>query len=211
MLISGLRFNTRKAAMKIHGGSANDSSRNSVETGAVFSLSSSGGEGRGEEGRFSRRFTGGSSPKRRRPILAGRCKPFWPLIATSPVALLFLIGIVIPRLVADQPVIKPLPITNEYFWLTITNGSSTNYYEIYCKIDLDPMIPWSCVVTGALGQTNFSDLIGPSMGKFFRAAVDNDWDHDGVLNIRDANPYDTNVGALFITIDSPTNGATLNQ
>ena len=45
---------------------------------------------------------------------------------------------------------------------------------------------------------------------FMRAAIRSDWDGDGVQNYRDGNPSDASVGALTITIDSPTNGTVFN-
>lgn len=92
--------------------------------------------------------------------------------------------------------------------LTITNGVTNEYYEIYSRIALD-LDDWGFFTNGTLGQTSFPVSIGPVMQRFYRARATNDWDGDGVLNWADADPNSTNVGFLTITIDSPVNGALL--
>ena len=92
--------------------------------------------------------------------------------------------------------------------LTITNGVTNEYYEIYAKIQLQAQ-DWSFFTNGAQGQTSFTSATFPAQSRFYRARATNDWDGDGVLNWADANPNSTNVGLLTITIESPLNGALL--
>ena len=58
-------------------------------------------------------------------------------------------------------------------------------------------------------MTNFSIPMGASPLNFFKARAGNDWDADGIPNSQDADPNSTNFGILSITIDNPTNGATI--
>lgn len=96
------------------------------------------------------------------------------------------------------------------FVVGITNGTNTAYYEVYHTPVLeDPAYPWTLLVVGAQGQTNFTFAPGANPHAFFFVGVGNDWDGDGTPNSQDANPSSTNIGTLAITIDSPTNGASL--
>jgi len=105
------------------------------------------------------------------------------------------------------------PFTNvgglTFVTVTITNGSSTNTYQIDRKLDLSSDVPWVGSTTGTLGQTTFLIPLGPEFYMFYRAIDCNDCDFDGIPNSRDANPLNANVGVLSITILSPTNGATI--
>lgn len=93
--------------------------------------------------------------------------------------------------------------------LVITNGESTNYYEIYVYDFLGANSEFVRAVPGGVGQTNFTiDKEGRAF-RFFKAAVDQDWDKDGIINVHDADPRDTNYKALTITIESPAHGSTV--
>lgn len=100
--------------------------------------------------------------------------------------------------------------TNNGVLLTITNGESTEFYEIYSTNSLAEFTAWSLSITGDVGITNFYVPMGPVTMRFFKARAGNDWDGDGIKNFQDANPNDTNVGVLSVTIDTPANGATIN-
>lgn len=94
--------------------------------------------------------------------------------------------------------------------LKITNGVGTANYEIYRTPILDdPTYPWTLHLIGTLGQTNFTADMGIETIGFFKATAGLDWDGDGIPNWLDAQPGNTNVGALTITIDSPVDGANL--
>ena len=92
--------------------------------------------------------------------------------------------------------------------LTITNGLTNEYYEIYSEIQLEAPT-WSFYAGGSLGQTSFLASNFPAMLRFFKARATNDWDGDGIANWADADPNSTNIGLLTITIESPANGALL--
>jgi len=92
--------------------------------------------------------------------------------------------------------------------LTITNGVTNEYYEVYSKIQLQEQ-DWIFFANGTMGQTSFLSSNFPAQSRFFRARATNDWDGDGVLNWADADPNSTNIGYLTITIESPANGALL--
>lgn len=92
--------------------------------------------------------------------------------------------------------------------LTITNGVTNEFYEIYSRVDLQAPI-WDFFTNGTLGQTSWPVATSPIQRRFFEARANNDWDSDGVLNWADADPNSTNVGFLTITIESPSNGAVL--
>lgn len=106
--------------------------------------------------------------------------------------------------------IKLNSITNTSVSLTITNGASTNFYEIFGTSEITSSAPVSITATGALGQTNFTISRGVEARRFFKATINNDWDGDGILNIRDADPRNASVNnVLTITIRTPTNGANI--
>jgi hypothetical protein len=105
--------------------------------------------------------------------------------------------------------IQPGAITATNFSLTITNGHSTNFYEIYVYDVLEEGSVSIRTVPGTLGQTNFTIETEGYPWLFFKASVDNDWDDDGVVNIHDADPSNSAIGALTITIETPQNGANL--
>jgi len=105
--------------------------------------------------------------------------------------------------------IQPGAITATNFSLTITNGQSTNFYEIYLYDVLQTNALSIRTVSGALGQTNFTIDTEGRPWLFYKAAEDKDWDDDGIPNIYDADPRNTNYLALTITIETPQNGANL--
>src|SRR2546421_8598069 len=108
---------------------------------------------------------------------------------------------------AAAPGLQVGPFTNisgvNYFPLTVTNGTSTNIYQIDHRAQLNSNVPWVGSTTGIVGQTNFLIPMGPEYYMFYRAINGDDWDLDGIPNSRDANPFDTNIGVLTITILSP--------
>jgi hypothetical protein len=107
-----------------------------------------------------------------------------------------------------QPVLSVTPTGTNQFLITITNAVGSAAYDIYKTPMLnDPGYPWSLSVTGSLGQSNFTVSAGLEPNVFFRAIVGSDWDGDSVPNWMDANANDPTVGALTVTINSPTNGA----
>ena len=100
-------------------------------------------------------------------------------------------------------------ISSNQIQIQITNGVGSANYEIYRQWELDTNAQWIPYMLGAQGQTNFSTNMGIFTMGFFRAAEGSDWDGDKIPNWLDAQPSSTNAGALTITIDSPTNYATI--
>jgi hypothetical protein len=110
-----------------------------------------------------------------------------------------------------QPVLTLIPTNGTQLAIAITNAVASTNYEIYRTPLLgDPSYPWELHSVGTVGQSNFVIDIGIETSGFFKAGVGSDWDLDGSPNSRDANPSDPNVKDLTITIDSPTNGASIN-
>jgi len=110
----------------------------------------------------------------------------------------------------DAPGLSILPLPNQQFSIIVTNGSSTNQYEIQRRAAFDDFNPWNFHVAGTLGQTNFSVEMGIQQSGFFRALPCIDCDYDGFPNWLDGSPNDPAVGALTITIESPLDGSTVN-
>ena len=104
-------------------------------------------------------------------------------------------------------------------WLTL-EVAGTNVHLALGKaqtnqaytIQFSPVVPagpWYPVAVGGLGQSNFT--VGRVGGSgFYRAALGDDWDGDGVRNGRDANPSDAGVGLLRVTIEEPAGGSTVD-
>jgi len=93
--------------------------------------------------------------------------------------------------------------------ITITNASSTDYFQIEGREELNSHIPWAGITNGNQGQTNFTISMGITFSGFFRAVNCVDCDGDGVLNYQDADPWNASVGTLAVTIDDPANGTTI--
>jgi len=123
------------------------------------------------------------------------------------------VAFVMERAIAQVPqpgLAVGLNSTNQLL-IVITNGVSTVNYEIYRTSILgdDANYPFTLHLIGNQGQTSFVANFGVDTLAFFRAGVGSDWDSDGVPNALDAQPNNSSVGALTITIDSPTNGAVI--
>jgi hypothetical protein len=99
--------------------------------------------------------------------------------------------------------------TNDTVFLTVTNGTNDEFYEIYSAPVLSNAMTWSLSATGALGVTNFATSMTPFWQYFFRARAGNNWDGDGAKNFQDADPTNSNIGILSVTIDTPAHGADL--
>jgi hypothetical protein len=119
-------------------------------------------------------------------------------------------GVVFLRETLANPILKITSITSSNVSLWITNGVSTNFYEVFGQNVLESS-QISTTKTGVLGQTNFViERVASEAKQFFKAAVNNDWDGDGILNVQDADPRNgSKSNVLTITIRTPTNGANL--
>jgi len=125
-------------------------------------------------------------------------------------ALAMVVGI--PKLGRSSPIpglsIRLIGGTN--IELVVTNGVTNEFYEIYSTNGLQSNTAWSLLYTGYEGVTSFLWEIGPEQRRYFKARSGKDWDGDGIENYRDADGNNSNVGQLFITIESPTNNATIH-
>ncbi len=109
----------------------------------------------------------------------------------------------------DLPGLTIQLLAGNQMQLTVTNGASTNSYEIYRRLAFDPLYPWTPHLMGTTGQTNFTAAMGIDTVGFFQARAGNDSDGDGVLNSQDGDPNNQAVGILSIFIDSPASGSTI--
>lgn len=110
--------------------------------------------------------------------------------------------------------LSPPLIVGTNISLTLWNADTNKSYDIYYSAALQTNMVWSYIaVRGQQGQTNFANfstttLLGP-IG-FFRAYEGDDWDWDGCPNYMDAQPYNSAVSNLTITIESPLNGSNID-
>ena len=110
---------------------------------------------------------------------------------------------------APDPVITISPLSSNQYSITITNAGNTNYTLMWTPSLGDANYPWQVLASGSLGQSNFTVDGSVWPIGFFQVIVGDDADGDGVPIWMDANPYSAFIGALQVTITSPTNGATL--
>jgi hypothetical protein len=108
-----------------------------------------------------------------------------------------------------QPVLKIAPTNGTQLNISITNAIASTNYEIYWTPILATNFPWTLLLVGSVGQSNFVADMGIDTVGFYKAGIGSDWDIDTFPNYMDANPFDATIGALSLTIDSPTNGASL--
>jgi hypothetical protein len=109
-----------------------------------------------------------------------------------------------------QPVLMIVPTNGNQVLLTISNAVASTNYEIYRTPLLnDTNFPFILHLVGSVGQSNFVADMGVESLAFFRASIGTDLDGDGVQDWLDAAPLDPTIGILSITIDSPTNGASI--
>lgn len=106
--------------------------------------------------------------------------------------------------------------TNE-LTLTVTNPVPNTTYEIWWTefLDADAMSltngGWQPIGSGTNGQTVFPVVgLEDYDSGFFRAINLLDLDNDGVPNYQDVRPFDSSIGILRVTIESPANGAVVN-
>jgi len=123
------------------------------------------------------------------------------------------VGIGLPRQArSSQPFgLKATLLTTNTIRVTITNADLSLPYEIERTPSLDSsFLSWKLDQYGTPGVTNFTVvMIGDETRGFFRAQPCTDCDGDGIPNWQDADPYNTNVLTLRVTIESPANGSTM--
>jgi hypothetical protein len=133
-------------------------------------------------------------------------------VVASGLAIFASIVALIYSAVADQPILTIVPLGTNTFSIGITNGLSSSKYTLYWTPVLGDLenYPWEVLGIGGIGQTNFIVDGGDYPFGFFRVMVGEDSDGDSVPDWQDAQPYNSSVGVLSLTIDSPLNGASLN-
>ncbi len=110
-----------------------------------------------------------------------------------------------------QPVLRITALGSNQFSVLITNGVATTNYTLFWTPALEnPVYPWQVLGIGVTGETNFNVDANVYPLGFFRAMIGDDFDGDGVPEWKDGQPFNSNVGLLDITIDSPANGSTFN-
>lgn len=123
------------------------------------------------------------------------------------------IAVLIASTLADepQPVLTIAPTGTNQFLISVTNASPAATYELYHTPVLGDVVnPWTLSVTGALGQSNFIVSKTLEASGFWRASVGTDWDGDGIPNWLDGDPNNSGIGALSVTITSPTTGTNVD-
>jgi hypothetical protein len=95
--------------------------------------------------------------------------------------------------------------------LTLWNADTNKSYNIYyASALLNSNTVWSSIAAlGLQGQTNFSFWFEGD-ARFFRAFEGNDWDWDGSPNYMDAQPYNSAVSNLTVTIEWPSDRLNLD-
>ena len=108
------------------------------------------------------------------------------------------------------PVLKATMVSTNV-QVTITNGVNTAVYELYWTPELNSSLyPWNWLAVGTTGQTNFVLDVSQTTQGFIEAKVGNDTDGDSIVDWQDSRPKDASAGILTVTIESPTNGSTIN-
>jgi hypothetical protein len=103
------------------------------------------------------------------------------------------------------PVLNITPLGTNTYSIAISNGVPATTYGIYWTPVLGNVdYPWM-VLVGTNGQTNFTLNMESYSSGFFMGAVST----NGIPPWELANPSDPGLGILSVTIDSPTNGSTL--
>lgn len=121
------------------------------------------------------------------------------------------LGVLVYAALADDPPVLTISnLGSNTFSVVITNVTSpTNYLLEWTPVLADTNYPWLVVATNAPGQTNFTMDMGPWPVGFLRVMVGWDADNDSVPSWMDAQPFNSSVGVLSVTIDSPLNGAAI--
>jgi hypothetical protein len=90
----------------------------------------------------------------------------------------------------------------------VENADTNAVYDLLYAPFLGSELVWNILATGMVGQVSFTIPMTNSQG-YFRGVTGADWDGDGVPNWMDADPLQSGVGALAITIESPLHNSTI--
>jgi len=153
---------------------------------------------------------GNETRAERGPVRTGRIDWRGRAAAVS-VALAASLGVLIYSALADvpQPVLRIEPLGTNQFNIIITNGvTTTNYTLFWTPVLADTNYLWVVLWGGEVGETNFPVNGGEWPVGYFKVMIGHDLDGDAVPVWQDANDNSASIGALSVTIDSPTNGFT---
>ena len=78
--------------------------------------------------------------------------------------------------------------------LVVTNAVGGQIYDLYRRPSFDLVSPWRMAMPGAVAQTSFVAEMENNNVSFFQARFGPDWDQDGALDWKDANPTSTTCG-----------------
>ena len=119
---------------------------------------------------------------------------------------LVVVAAALTALSQTAPVLTIAPTGTNQLLISVTNGVSTNNYDLYWTPVLgSPNYPWTVAAVGYTGQTNFTVGTSGSQTGFYMVWVD-----DNAIPLWEAaDPNNQSAGILTVFIDSPTNGALL--
>jgi len=121
---------------------------------------------------------------------------------------------VLIRSAGADPGLSVSLISSNQVRITVTNALAGETYVLYRRDDLNELqgtndTRWKPVQIGAPGQTVFTNDFGIFLMGFLRTVSGTNWDADAAVNWIDADPLNSSIGALTVTIESPANGATI--
>lgn len=136
-----------------------------------------------------------------------KIRRYWVASALS-AGLVAVFAIFTLKVLADQPVLTIQPLGTNHFFISITNAVPTNSYELHWSLSLNDSVdyPWE-LMTEPGSNTNWTVDMLDYPQAFFRVSVEQFF--NGVPDYQLADPNNPSLGRLSITIDSPTNGASI--
>lgn len=136
-----------------------------------------------------------------------KIRRYWAVLALS-AGLIAVFAIFTLKALADPPVLTIQPLGTNHFFISITNAVPTNSYELHWSLSLnDPVnYPWELATLPGSDTNWIVDMQDYPLG-FFRVSVEQFF--NGVPDYQLADPNNPSLGRLSITIDSPTNGASI--
>lgn len=103
------------------------------------------------------------------------------------------------------PTLTITPLGTNQYSISFTNNIGADSYDLqWTPVLADANYPWTWVAIGTPGQTNYL-VTSPYPTAFFRTILDT----NSIPLWQAADPNNPALGALSITIDTPTNGSTL--